>query len=179
MKKILAILSSAVAVLVVIFGTIYVVAQTLQRSEANYPQVQIAEDSARLLDEGSSPGATVDHELAGRKYRVGDSLAPFLIIYDTNGAVVAASVTKDTAAPMGILQAARQHDYHAVTWQPTSSVRIAAVTVAASHYYVLSGRSLAEVEKNEQRTVELSLFGGVASLLPLTILGYALKSRII
>ncbi len=55
--------------------------------------------------------------------------------------------------------------YNEVTWEPKKNVRIAAITVAAKDYYVLSGRSLREVEKNEARTLQLVLLGGVLSMM--------------
>src|SRR5438045_1128517 len=68
------------------------------------------------------------------------------------------------AVPYGVLTAAKGRDYHMVTWQPAGDVRIAAVTVAAKNYYVLSGRSLKEVEHNEARTMILCAFGLAVSL---------------
>ncbi len=66
---------------------------------------------------------------------------------------------------MGTLTAAKGESYSAVTWKPQKDVRIAAVTVAAKDYYVLSGRSLKEVEKNQARTFELALAGAIVSLM--------------
>jgi hypothetical protein len=68
------------------------------------------------------------------------------------------------------LQAAKGKDYYAVTWEPKNDTRIAAVTVAGKDYYVLSGRNLNEVEKNENRTLLLSLLGGIISVILLGVI---------
>ena len=74
------------AILVVIFGTIYTVAHQAQRQDANYPQIQIAEDAAAALNRGVKPAA-----LVSGKVDLGASLAPFTIIYDKSGRIVAGS----------------------------------------------------------------------------------------
>ena len=66
---------------------------------------------------------------------------------------------------MGILKEAKGKPYHTVTWEPQDDIRVAAVTIAAKDYYVLSGRSLKEVEKNIARTLELTLAGLIVSIM--------------
>jgi hypothetical protein len=155
----------AIAILVIIFGTIYTIVQQAQRSDADYPQVQMAEDAAAALNNGAQPMT-----LVGSKVNINTSLAPFTIIYDKSGHIVAGSGFLNSSVPtiaFGVLSAANGHTYNRVTWQPQNGVRIASVSVAAKHYYVLSGRSLAEVEKNETKSFQLSVLGGVCSLIVL------------
>lgn len=162
-----------VGVLIVIFGTIYTVAQQAQRNDANYPQIQLAEDTATQIKKDGDPyiaslASPVD---------MGDSLAPFVIVYDKKGNVVSGSGylnNKVPKAPAGILTDAKGKEYNAVTWEPQKDVRIAAITVSAKDYYVLSGRSLTEVEKNESETFKLAFIGGALSLL---ILGSGIVAR--
>ena len=157
---------AGVGILVVIFGVIYATVQQAQRSAANYPQTQIAEDAAAQIDKGhdthvASTLSPVDMQ---------SSLATFTIVYDKKGKVVSGSGYLDKKvpkAPLGILEGAKGKDYNAVTWQPKKGVRIAAVTVAAKKYYVLSGRSLTEVEKNENKTFWLAFAGGIISIIML------------
>ena len=80
--------------------------------------------------------------------------------------------------PYGVLTGADYQTYHSVTWQPQSGVRIASVTVKAKNYYVLSGRSLKEVEKNEDQALRLTLAGGSLSIAVLFVAYVLLKSRI-
>lgn len=145
--------------LVVGFGTIYATVQQAQRSDADYPQIQIAEDTAAALNKGELPAT-----LIGAKVDIDKSLTPFIIIYDKKGRVVLGSgylYGKVPKAPIGILEASQGQDYHSVTWEPDNDVRIAAVISPAKDYYVLSGRNLKEVEKNEDRTLQLALLGGI------------------
>ena len=158
----------AAAILVVIFGAIYAVVQQAERSGANFPQVQVAEDVAAALDQGTDPRV-----ITAGKVDMAASLAPFLIIYDRSGKIVSGSgylSGQIPDAPLGMLQASKGAEYHAITWAPEPTVRIASVTVAANKYYVLSGRNLREVEKNENKTFLLAFCGGAVSWL---ILGVA------
>ena len=151
----------AAAILVIIFGTIYVTVQQSQRLDANWPQIQIAEDAAAELNSGITPAS-----LTSGNVSLDNSLAPFVIIYNKAGQVVSGSGYLGGSiptAPLGILQASRNQTYHFISWQPESNVRIAAVTVSTDKYYVLSGRSLEEVEKNETKTQDLALVGGALS----------------
>jgi len=151
------------ALLFVVFCSMYAVTQQGQRSDANYPQIQIATDTAAALDNGDTPVALVNGNV-----NLKSSLAPFTLIYDKKGNPVMSSGilnNKVPKAPLGILTAAKDNDYHTVTWEPQKGVRIAAVTVAAKDYYVLSGRSLKEVEKNEAKTLQLALIGCIVSLM--------------
>ncbi len=150
-----------IAILVLIFGTMYGVTQQAQRSAANSPQIQLAEDAAMQLNNGAKA------QVMG-KVDMAHSLAPFIIIFDKHGNVVSGSGFLNgrlPQAPLGILTAANGHDYHSISWQPSAGVRIAAITVAAKDYYVLSGRSLKEVEANEQASFWFAFLGGVASLI--------------
>jgi hypothetical protein len=152
----------AVVTLVIIFGTLFGVVQQAQRMDANMPQIQLAEDTATSLNNGIDPNS-----LAQGTVDINKSLAPFIVIYDKKGAVVATSGFLNHGlphAPLGILQASNGTDYHAITWQPQADIRIAAVTVSANKYYVLSGRSLKEVEKNETKSLALACAGGIATL---------------
>jgi hypothetical protein len=155
---------AGVGILVVIFGTLYAAVQQAQRSGANYPQIQMAEDTAAQIGKGRDPH--ISSSLT--PVDMASSLAPFTIVYDKKGKVVSGSGylgKKVPDAPVGILQASKGKDYNAVTWQPREGVRIAAVTVSAGKYYVLSGRSLTEVEKNENKTFWLAFAGGVISII--------------
>lgn len=167
MKKLIPWLGVVVIILLV-FGTIYTVAQQAGRSAANSPQIQIAEDAAAQLNRGDQPVI-----VASGQVDIETSLAPFTIVYDKAGKVVSGSgyIRGETPkAPMGILAAARGRDYHAVTWEPKNGVRIAAVTVAADKYYVLSGRSLKLTENQASTTLLLSALGCLASLVVVGVL---------
>ena len=175
MKKLIPWLGASLVVMIT-FGTIYAAVQQSQRRDANYPQIQLAEDTATALDSGARPG-----KLMAGKVDIGRSLAPFTIIYDKSGKVVAGSGYlggKIPSIPIGVLTASKDKDYNFVTWQPEDGVRIAAISVDANSYYVLSGRSLKEVEKNENQTLQITLLGAIASLLTLAVSFAAVTKRI-
>lgn len=152
---------AGLGVIVIVFGTIYGGIQQAQRSAANSPQIQLAQDNLAKVQSGDQPDFSNTD-----KIDVAKSLAPFVVIYDKNGKPTSGTGYlngKLAEAPMGTLQAAKGKEYNAVTWQPEGNVRIAAVTVAAGDNYVLSGRSLKEVEKNEDLTFQITLLGFLIS----------------
>ncbi len=176
MKK-LVLFASFVALLVIIFGTIYVVAQQTQRADANYPQIQIAEDVAASLNKGQKPSS-----LIGSKVDMNNSLAPFVIIYDKTGKVEAGSGLlngKVPTVPKGVLTASDDQTYHTVSWQPQDGIRFAVVSVSANKYYVLSGRSIKQAEKNVTKTLLLAFSGGVLSVIVLGAIFMLERSKLL
>lgn len=162
MKKLLPWLASLL-ILVVGFGTIYAAVQQNQRSAANSPQIQMAEDAANGLDKGELAAV-----LVGPRVDMDKSLAPFTIIYNKKGEAVLGSGYLNGKVPKvdkDVLEAAKDKDYNAVTWEPKEGVRIAAVAVEAKDYYVLSGRNLREVEHNESETLQIVLLGLIVSVI--------------
>ncbi len=132
----------------ILAGLVYAALQQTLRMGANDPQIQMAEDTAAAVGAGTDarglvPSPTVD---------VAHSLAPFLIVFDRDGRVVASSAALDGATPplpAGVLDATRQRGENRLTWQPRPGVRIASVVTAVNggaDGYVLAGRSLREVE---------------------------------
>jgi hypothetical protein len=182
MKRFIQSLAS-IAILTIIFGTIYVTSQQVTRSSANDPQIQLAEDTATALDQGATPASLVKGSV-----NMAGSLAPFVVIYDLSGAPVASNFQLGNTAPrvpIGVLETARGRSYNAVTWQPLPKVRIASVSVAAQNYYVLSGRSLTEVEKREGNLLALAAIGWAACIMifigvmiVLEFLGVSRKKRV-
>lgn len=151
-------------------GLVYIEVQQELRSGANDPQFQLAQDAAVRLDAGVAPGAVVS---AVETVDPASSLAPFVIVFDSNHAVLATDATLDGGSPTpppGVLDAARPGSPSAVTWQPRTGVRIAAVTVAWKGGFVLSGRSLQRVEVQEWNA---ELIAGAAWLAMLAALALA------
>ncbi|CAN5449787.1 hypothetical protein BH10PAT3_BH10PAT3_4310 [soil metagenome] len=149
-------------VITIIFGTIYVSAQQILRMGANDPQIQMAQDTAAKLNNDNKPAA-----LAGDKIDVSTSLAPFTLIYDKQGKNVS-SAAYTGSQPLrdisfGVLQSTGS-GYNAVTWQPETNVRLAAVVVKANDYFVVSARNIVEVEKCESTVLWLAALGWLLSL---------------
>ena len=145
-------------------GLIYAEVQQDQRSGANDPQFQLAEDAAARLNAGVSPGSVVD---SSPGIDLATSLAPFVIVFDTSHSVLATDATLDggqPAPPAGVLAAARPGSPNAVTWQPRDGVRIAAVVATWNGGTVLAGRSLRRVEDRESNAELIAGAGWLAML---------------
>jgi hypothetical protein len=142
---------------------IAVVVQQDLRQGADDPQIQMAEDAVTRLDAGVPPRTLVD----GPAVDLGASLAPFLVIYDSAGNVVATNGRLDGRAPVppqGVLSTATQTGMDRVTWQPRPGVRMAIVVLPWAGGTVVAGRSLRRVEEIEANLKGLALAGAVALL---------------
>jgi hypothetical protein len=175
MKTWIAILKKWLPLAIVTVGTcglVYLAAQQMLRTGANDPQIQLAEDTARALDSGAAAETLVP----AQKVELTASLAPFLMIFDGTGNVVASSAAlrgANPALPAGVLEYVRQNGEDRVTWQPESGVRLAAVIVKAQNGFVLAGRSLRETEKREGQ-MELLSFAALLGIWAVTLVVIAL-----
>jgi hypothetical protein len=145
------------AVVIVIFsGLAYAVVQQNYRQNANDPQVQITEDIAAAIEQGTSPDqiapptGTTD---------IRQSLSPWVMIYDNNGKLIGSTAIldgKNPSYPTGVFDEVKKSGKDArVTWQPENGVRMATVVTrysGAASGYVIAGRSLREVEIREKLT---------------------------
>ena len=141
-------------------GLTYLTAQQMWRQAANDPQIQLARDAGAALEQG----APVDAVLPSAQVDIERSLAPFLMMLDDGGKIVASSGRLRGAlqtVPAGVLDQVRSSGEERVTWQPDAGVRIASVVVRISGAhpgFVVAGRSLRE---SEDRTRQ---FGGLIGL---------------
>lgn len=138
-----------VAAITVLAGLVYVAVQQNLRMSANDPQIQMAQDAAAAL----ARGQTVSTVLPPQVIDLSHSLAPYLIVFDDAGQIVASSAQisgKTPALPPGVLTYTRKHGETRITWQPEPAARGAVVVVryeGANPGFVLAGRSLREVER--------------------------------
>lgn len=133
---------------------VYTTVQQDLRSGANDPQFQLAEDAVAALNAGATPSTLV----GAAKVDVARSLAPFLVIFDASGAVIATDGVldgHDPVPPGGVLDSARSDPPNTVTWQPRAGVRIAQVSLPWRGGTVLAGRSLREVEQREDQLLSV------------------------
>ena len=134
---------------------VYLTVQQSLRMGANDPQIQMAEDTASSLN----TGASLETVVPSTKVEIADSLAPFVIVFDDSGKVLASSATLHgvvPAYPAGVLDYVRQKGQDRVTWQPEVGVRMATVVVPYNNGFVMAGRSLTEIEKRESQVESLS-----------------------
>jgi hypothetical protein len=147
-------------------GLVYATVQQSLRQGLNDPQIQMAEDAAAALDAGQP----LESLLPTVQVDVARSLAPFLIVYDDHGNVLASSAVlhgQTPELPGGVLDYTRENGQDRVSWQPEADVRIAAVVVRFESNqpgFVLAGRNMREVELREEQTGQLCLLAMAAIL---------------
>jgi hypothetical protein len=151
--KLLHFLPTAIVLTGVCF-LIFVVGQQNLRLGANDPQIQMAEDIAVALSNGSDAKAII----TTKSVDMAQSLAPFISIYDANADLVVSNATLNGTTripPKGVILYTKEKGLqNRVTWQPSANVRSA---VVVTRYvtpdrtgFVLVGRSLREVENRSR-----------------------------
>ncbi len=139
-------------VITVLFGAVYLCLQQTIRQGYNWPQINAVNDvsfqlsHATAQDKALAPYATTPIDQTG---------SLFVILYNDNGQAIQSSAQLDggtPAIPLGVLKSSDSAPaYHAVTWQPKSDVRIAAVVERINQdnkvIYVVAGRNLAQPEQ--------------------------------
>ncbi len=157
------------------FGAWYLTVQQTLRHAANDPQISMAQDAAGKLDSGSNPAA-----IASKKIEASYDMAPFIIIYDLHGNVVAGNGYVDGSVPhvpISVLRHAKLNGgVHVITWQPREGIRIASATARSRDFYVVSGRSL---DTTDRQINSLALYTASAWLTAMAaiIAGYCFTQR--
>jgi hypothetical protein len=147
-------------------GLIYLTVQQSYRMSANDPQIQLAEDVSVNLANGQNP----QNYVPAIKTNLAKSLAVYILIYDSNGKLLASSVEingKDPVVPSGIFSDTKAKDETRFTWQTPEGIRSALVV---KYYkgigtgFVAVGRSIKEVEKRENDLQNIVLLGLISTL---------------
>ncbi len=167
----------AAVIITGVFATEFLLTQFTLRSSANDPQIQIATDASHSLGIGVAPQA-----LLGADVDFGKSLAVATIIYDHSGNIIAGAGKingKNAVIPPGVLKYTDSHSPYILTWQPTPEIRVAAVVVATKDNYVITARSLKQIEARSDLAFQLTSVGLGASLFVLvsTFLFYRRKTK--
>jgi hypothetical protein len=148
-------------------GIFYAIIQQELRSNADDPQIQMAEDAATQL----ASGQQVQSIVSAQKVDIATSLAPYIIIFDNTGKPIASSAQLDgqtPTIPTGVFDSVRQNGEDRITWQPQPGVRSAIVITqfkGANSGFVVAGRSLREVEIREDDALHTTLIFMVGMLL--------------
>jgi hypothetical protein len=156
-------------VITALCGLLYIVEQQNLRQGANDPQIQIVEDSTSVLQNGADVAAVVPSQ----KINIGESLSPFVLVYNTNFQLVAGNAVLGLdkhipVLPTGVLQSTNEpseYGDHRITWQPEPGVRLAIVVQKYNKGYVVVGRSLREVEYQEDKLLLLIGAGWIVTML--------------
>lgn len=178
LRRLLGLWALALFGITVSAGMAYTAVQQSLRLTANDPQVQLAEDVANALDAGTRPKDLVQN------YKIDPSisLSAFVVIYDKQRRVLASSGTlagKDPMPPEGVFDYVDTRGEDRVTWMPKSGVRIAMVMTYYKDGYVMSGRSLRDVDYNVSVVTRLLalLWLLCAALVSMVFLGVWLEHR--
>jgi hypothetical protein len=151
-----------IVVTTILFGTIYVVAQQLVRSQADDTPLRLASQVAAELREGLT--TTVD---AQPHVDLSRSLAPFVVVENAQGIPTSGSGFLRGALvslPTGVLSSAAHTGRDDVTWQPARDLRFATVTLKVGDQFVSAGQSLAPSEDQLGSLQLLIGFGWLASM---------------
>ena len=138
-------------------GMVYGVGQQNMRSSADDVPLALAWRTAAHLDGGTSPDAV----LPADQVDLANSLEPFVLVFDTNGRLLASSATLHgniPPYPPGVFDTVRARGQNHVTWQPEPGVRNATVAVPWQGGFVVAGRSL---ELSEQHIDQVALIVGL------------------
>ena len=163
---------AAVIVATILFGTIYVVAQQLDRLSANDAPLRLATQVAAELREGQT--STVD---AQPHVDLSRSLAPFVVVEDAQGrATDGSGFLKGSlvSLPTGVLGSAAKSGQDNVTWQPAPGLRFATVTLRVGDQFVSAGQSLKPSEDRDGTVRLLVGFGWLVSMLVFAAVWFAL-----
>lgn len=150
------------------FGFAYAIAQQSMRMGANDPQTEIIEGVIEALSQGQDPKAFASLNPTD----LSKSLSPFVIVFDTEGKVVAGTAQLDGQAPVPpshVFDAAKTKGLNRLTWQPRAGVRLATIVKpyagsGESKGFVLSGKSLKEVESRTRELLKLTVIAWAAAL---------------
>jgi hypothetical protein len=146
----------------IIFGTIYVVTQQLDRLSANDDPLRLASQVAAELREGQS--STIN---AQPHVDLGRSLALFVVVENSQGSATAGSgylKNRLVSLPTGVLSNAAKSGRDDVTWQPAPGLRFATVTVKVGDQFVSAGQSLQPSEDRDNTFLQLIGFGWLAAM---------------
>ena len=143
-------------ILLIVYGAV----QQDMRQAGNDPQIELAEDAATILSNGYPANALT---AAGAPADMSRSLAPFLMVFDASGRLLASSAFNSgpngpmapSLPPAGVFGSASMRGEDRVTWQTPSGSRFAAVIApwgnASSTGFVLVARSIRETEIREDK----------------------------
>ena len=159
---------AALAVTTILFGTIYVVAQQLDRLSANDAPLRLASQVAAEIRSGQSGTVAAQPHVD-----LSRSLAPFVVVQDAQGSATEGSgylSNRLVSLPTGVLAHAAKSGRDDVTWQPTSELRFATVTLKSGDQFVTAGQSLAP---SEGRSATFGLLIGLAWLVSMLVIAAA------
>jgi hypothetical protein len=167
---------------------IFTATQQSYRQTANDPQIQMAEDAAAVLSAGGNPADVVPR---APLVDLTASLAPWIAVYDSSGAVLEASGQLDNAPPklpQGVFDTSTWRAWiighhlnfapaneNRFSWQPNPDVRQAVIIVQTKDgRFVAAGRSMRMVENRILQLTFNMLLGWAVTIGALFVLSFIL-----
>jgi hypothetical protein len=154
---------AAIVVATILFGTIYAVAQQLDRMSADDAPLRLASQVASELREGQMTTLNAQPHVD-----LSRSFATFVVVEDAQGQPSAGSgflTGSLVSLPTGVLATAARSGRDDVTWQPTSTLRFATVTLKVGDQFVSAGQSLKPTEERDATVQLLVASGWLVSML--------------
>jgi len=148
-------------ILTLLGGVAAVTMQQMLRRGANQPQIDMVNYYSSEIASGTNPDDAIPPGYVDPER----NLEPFVIFYNEQGKPEASTGYLDQSVPTppaGVFRYVQSHGSENFTWQPRPHVRVAAVVryLSGSHPgFVLAGRSLREVEKDESVLVWMTFLG--------------------
>ena len=142
----------------------YVFVQQELRGAANHPQVELARQAASKLNGGAQPQSVANGTLVD----IASSPDPYLIVVDSNGALLASTARLDGSVvipPSGVFAYVRDHGEDVISWQPAAGVRSAIVVDSFHGGFVVAGRSLTATEQAESALGLWAVLGWAVAIL--------------
>jgi hypothetical protein len=142
-----AIFVTLVALVSVLFVTIYCSAHTVFRQQANDPQIEVTEQVAGIVRQGIPLNAIISN---AEQIDLASSKALFVMIFDKERTLVGSSAQLNGAAPSvpsEVFDQANEKGEYRFDFEPTENLKFAGVMKKIDDSaYVLAGRSLSEME---------------------------------
>lgn len=157
-------------------GLVELTVQQSYRHSLNDPQIQLAEDAARLIAAGIAANMLIPN---GGKVDMDASLAPWMALYDAQRTPLASSALLNNTVPQipeGVFSAAAKSGENRVTWQPQPGVRQAIVVVKAGDKgFAVAGRNMREVENRESQLLLIVGLAWAVTLVATYVAVYAVR----
>jgi hypothetical protein len=148
---------TAIAIITIVMGLIYVSVQQSYRSGANDPQIQIAHDIRDRIQKGKS----IESYFAADTTDMQSSLAPFIEAYGQDGKPLQSTAWLDgrlPQLPISVLNYVKEKGEDWITWQPRHDIRMATGIIHTNSSpvaYVVVGRSLKEIEERVSKLLSM------------------------
>jgi hypothetical protein len=157
----------ALGILIVLTGMTYGVMQQIERQGANDSPLRLATQVSSELARGSS--TTID---GLPRVDLSNSFAPFVVVFGVDGKPTTGNGYLHGALaepPPGVISAARKSGQGSVTWQPSTGLRFATVSIKSRNRVVMAGQSLAPSEHRTENIGTIVAAGGLGSVLILVL----------